>query len=215
MASIFSCIPTICFLGIHHRQLHYQLSSCWLVCHREGMLMDRLHCLKTGYFCFSLKCWFNITNFLQSVQQALTEWFCWPLTRRQLSLSWMDTCERKGNILCQLSSSLHMDLERNQRGKWNGQMGRSGRVLCGQNAKICTFRRWTGGHCKFQNDEVGHGRRMLRMLGKSKCRIHKTESTFAWSSKLRFMYGIWNTQRTLMIEAEFKWRVYRNTCEIC
>lgn len=41
------------------------------------------------------------------------------------------------------------------------------------------------GHCKFQNGETGHRRRMLRMLGKSKCRIHKTESIFAWSSYVK------------------------------
>jgi hypothetical protein len=34
---------------------------------------QRLDCLETGHFYFSLKCLFNIMIFFQSVQQAFTE----------------------------------------------------------------------------------------------------------------------------------------------
>lgn len=67
------------------------------------------------------------------------------------------------------------------------------RVVKWSNGKKRKSTVWTGcedahipqmevGHCKFQKGEAGHRRRMLRMLGKSKRRIHKTESTFAQSS---------------------------------
>lgn len=65
---------------------------------------------KRGHFCFSLKCLFNITIFFREYSTSIY----WMIL---ISLSWMDTPERKQNILLgQLSSNLHVDLERNQWG---------------------------------------------------------------------------------------------------
>lgn len=136
----FPCIPTICFPGIYHRQLHCQLSSCLLVCHTEEILMDRRrHCLKTGHFCFSLKCLFNIMNFFTGCSTSIY-WMILLATDSKAVFSIVNGYLWKGkkSILCQHSGNLQVDLEKNQRGKWPGQMGKSRSVLCGRNSKIYT-----------------------------------------------------------------------------
>lgn len=116
-----SCITTICFPGIHYRQLCCQLSSCLLVCHMEKLLMDWLNLLKTGHFCFFLKCVFNTLSFLQNIQQAFILWFSWPLTTGQFHIhEWVSW---KKLYPCQLSSKLLMELgkdhkKENEMVKW-------------------------------------------------------------------------------------------------
>lgn len=178
----FSCIPTICFLGIHHSQLHCQLSGCWLVCHREEILTDRLHCLKMGRFCFSLKWLFNITFFFTECSTSIY-WMILLATDKKAAFSIMNgyLWEENKHTMSAPKQPAH------------GPRKESARVVKWSNGETQKSSVWTGcedahipqmgvGHCKFQNDEAGHRRRMLRMLGKSKLRIHKTDSTFAWSS---------------------------------
>lgn len=120
-----SCITTICFLGIHYRQLCCQLSSCLLVRHMGKLLMDWLDLLKTGHFCSSLKCLFSFLSFLQDVQQVFMQWFYWPLTTGCLHIIMNGYFEKRIIAVSTLNQSIDGTGKRLEKGKWNDQGGRT------------------------------------------------------------------------------------------